>query len=153
MKRTITNKCPTCNGDGVLIGAFGSTTRKCKISKKERSCLINMFKAEKEWLSISDEIIFWFSELLEMLDIENEEIVFSEESESLISKLAILCKKMNTYKKAVESNKIPIFLEKTKADVILAELIFKIVSAPTQTHAIASMIIYIPVIDEKLKAI
>ena len=92
------------------------------------------------------EISTLFEKLFDVIEIKDNEYIFSDSSIELIKNLSVLCKETNLYKNNEQSDVI--FSNMTASDV-LTQIMIKIASAPTRLHMISSIILLIPIVEQK----
>ena len=97
-------------------------------------------------IKIEDKII----KLLDMGIIkEDNSVVFTEESKALISEISEFSKKTGIYKANIKKGKE--YASDQSPEDLFLDMVIKCAEAPTFIHAISSVHLLIPFIDEKLK--
>lgn len=95
-----------------------------------------------------DELV---EELLDMdLITEDDKVIFTDESKELIRTIATQCRETNIYKRTEAQGKS--YGEDMTAEELYIDLLVKIVNAPTRLHALGSVRLLIPLIDDKLQS-
>ena len=82
---------------------------------------------------------------------EDDEVIFTDESKELIHIIATQCRETKIYKRTQSKGKS--YSEDMTAEELYIDMLVKIVNAPTSVHALGSVKLLMPLIDDKLQKI